>query len=119
MFESVGAAGRDRRWRVALLVAVSVAVAVAAVLVPAMPQPVDYHDFADARDLLGLPHSLNVLSNVAFLAAGLAGLVFVARRPGAFIDPRERLPWAVFFLAALAIFWVLRMLWLRRPVGRA
>jgi hypothetical protein len=39
-----------------------------------------YHDFADQRALLGIPHALNVLSNAAFSLAGLWGLLLVAKR---------------------------------------
>jgi len=33
-----------------------------------------YHHFADTRTMLGIPNALNVLSNIPFLIAGLAGL---------------------------------------------
>jgi hypothetical protein len=38
-----------------------------------------YHRFADARTLAGVPHALNVLSNLPFLVVGMAGLWFSAR----------------------------------------
>ena len=34
----------------------------------------DYHRFADGRKILGLPNGMDVLSNLAFIAAGVAGL---------------------------------------------
>ena len=37
-------------------------------------QTPNYHDFADKRALLGVPNSLDVLSNVPFLIVGLWGL---------------------------------------------
>lgn len=75
----------------------------------AWPQPAAYHNFADQRPLLGLPHMLNVVSNLPFLVVGLWGLVWMAgqrqktraggERPKvAFIEPVERWPYAVFFL---------------------
>ena len=33
-----------------------------------------YHDFADQRRLLGVPHALNVLSNLGFALVGAWGL---------------------------------------------
>ncbi len=39
-----------------------------------MPQNQLYHDFADQRALLGIPHALNVLSNGLFLLAGIWGI---------------------------------------------
>jgi Ceramidase len=44
-----------------------------------IPQPAWYHNFADTRTMLGVPHALDVLSNLPFIAVGLAGL-YVALR---------------------------------------
>jgi hypothetical protein len=68
-----------------------------------LPQPLSYHAFADQRTLLGIPHCLNVVSNVPFLVIGVFGLRFVLRRdtvgPGrTFLTPAERAPWLLFFL---------------------
>ena len=72
---------------------------------PPMPQPPEYHRFADQRSCLGLPNCLDTASNAFFLLAGLTGLHFLlgpsARR--AFIEPREALPYALFFFAAILI----------------
>lgn len=66
------------------------------------PQPLIYHDFADQRPLMGVPHSLNVLSNLPFILVGLVGLVFMAspasRRPGVFVEAIERWPYWVYFV---------------------
>jgi hypothetical protein len=78
-----------------------VACAEAAFLVPPMPQPPSYHAFADCRAFGSIPNALNVLSNLPFLVAGAWGLALVARGGGHFIDPREALPYLVFFLGAL------------------
>lgn len=40
-----------------------------------IPQDQEYHDFADERILFGIPHFLDVLSNLAFLIPGIWGLV--------------------------------------------
>jgi hypothetical protein len=68
-------------------------------------QPAWYHDFADQRPLLGIPHMMNVVSNAPFVAVGIWGLLFMAgpgsRRPGAFADPRERWPYWVYFVGLL------------------
>ena len=46
------------------------------------PQPAEYHDFADAREILGVPNFWNVMTNLPFLIFGLAGLrlILVDRR---------------------------------------
>ena len=89
---------RDRRvWLFTFLALAGMATAF-------LPQPLwqqqSYHHFADARPLAGIPNCLNVISNAAFLAVGLLGLGFLAP-PGQFLEPRERLPYALFFLAVV------------------
>lgn len=37
----------------------------------------DYHRFADGRKILGLPYGMDVLSNITFVAAGLAGIMIL------------------------------------------
>jgi hypothetical protein len=70
---------------------------------PPLPQPTSYHDFADQRPLLDVPHCLNVVSNLPFLLIGAAGLRFVLRRDAVgpdrpFLTAAERRPYAVLFL---------------------
>ena len=73
----------------------------AAFLLPAVPQPLDYHDFADKRDLFGIDNFLDVVSNLGFLIVGCAGLVIVFGKRAQFQYRSERLPYAVFFVGAL------------------
>lgn len=72
-----------------------------ALLVPPIPQDAAYHQLADTRPFLGVPNTLNVLSNAAFVLVGVLGLRFVmaaGAAPGqAFQDPRERWPYVVVF----------------------
>ncbi|TVU36912.1 hypothetical protein EJB05_18867, partial [Eragrostis curvula] len=67
-------ASRRKKW-----VAWAAALAIFVVLMlvtPAIPQDEDYHDFADQRTLfLGIPNTLNVISNIPFLFVGITGLV--------------------------------------------
>jgi hypothetical protein len=86
------------RWgRLAILGAWTVIAAAAAALLPRLAQDPAYHAFADQRPLGPLPNAAAVLSNLAFVAAGIAGLLAV--RPGLarFADPRERRAWVAFF----------------------
>jgi hypothetical protein len=92
---------RHGGWRATLLLLITVAFIVAAIAVPAIPQPQSYHRFADCRAFLGIANFFNVISNLPFLAAGAWGLFVVLRGEGQFIDPRERLPYLVFFLGAM------------------
>src|SRR3954471_12487359 len=96
---------RQRRgmtsWRGWLLAAVTVGLGLAAFIVPAMPQPLSYHAFADCRTFWAVPNFFNVISNLPFLVGGAAGLVLIWRGGGQFVDAREQLPYLVFFLGAL------------------
>ena len=47
-------------------------------LLPAIPQDQAYHAFADQRAWLDIPHAADVLSNLAFVAVGLLGVVRLA-----------------------------------------
>ncbi len=87
--------------RSGLIVAFTLLTVAAAFLLPAMPQPPDYHEFADQRGALGIDNFLDVVSNVAFLIAGIAGLVVVLSGRARFEFPSERWPYAVFFLGIL------------------
>jgi hypothetical protein len=85
----------------AFLLVLTLLAAAAAFLLPAMPQPLDYHHFADQRAAFGIGNFLDVVTNVAFLLAGLAGLVVVFSGRACFEFPGERWPYAVFFLGVL------------------
>ncbi len=71
-------------------------------LTPPLPQPLAYHDFADQRPLLGMPHMLNVASNLPFLVVGVWGMIFLARpesrRAGIFLETQERWAYGLYFL---------------------
>jgi hypothetical protein len=62
-------------------------------------QRATYHSFADQRAILGVPNFLDVSSNLAFLAVGLAGLVFcLAHRAWGL-----RIAWLAFFLGVAMV----------------
>ncbi len=98
------------RWRILLLLALGVVALGIVLSLEPIPQPSAFHNFADARTLLGVPNLFNVLSNAPFLVIGVLGLHFVLSREaiqagGPFIDPRERWPYVVLFMGvALTAF---------------
>ncbi len=94
------ARGLFGNWRGIALIALTVLFAVIPLLVPAFPQPLSYHAFADERSLWGVSNFFNVQSNLPFLVGGVAGLALILRGGGQFIDPRERIPYLVFFAGA-------------------
>ena len=92
-----------RRIRLLLIAAVTLAAVAGVFSLPSLPQSQAYHTFADRRPLLGIPNFLNVVSNAAFLLVGVLGVSYLSRRrpdssSDAFIEKRERWPYAVLFL---------------------
>jgi len=95
-------------------------------LLPQINQDQTYHDFADQRTILDIPNFWNVVSNLPFIAVGVAGLRRSDRDPAIFalffgilmtgfgsfyyhLDPNDktlfwdRLPMAISFMAILAL----------------
>ena len=119
------ASAKNSRRVIALLIAM-VATLAGLLLLPPITQSQSYHDFADQRTLIGIPHFWNVVSNLPFIAIGAAGL-WQFRRDTAVVvlflgilltgfgsayyhlDPNDgtlfwdRLPMAITFMAILAI----------------
>jgi hypothetical protein len=61
------------------------AIVVTATLKP-IPQPLTYHQFADARQMFGIPRACDVLSNLPFVVVGIAGLVLSVGTNRRFLD---------------------------------
>ena len=76
-----------------------------------------YHALADQRVVLGIPNFWNVVSNLAFLAAGWAGLAETARHRA---EPL-RVAWFTFFagIATVGVTALLAGLRGRRRTGQA
>lgn len=81
-----------------LVVAGVLGLAAAGLLVAGpIAQPNHYHAFADTRAWLGVPNTLDVLSNLPFLIVGLLGLLRTAQVPQAL-----QLPWRLLCAALCA-----------------
>ena len=88
--------GRKR----ALLAVLTLGSLAAALALKPLPQPPAYHAFADQRTLLGIPHFMDVASNLPFLVAGLLGVYNVlARKTILYTAPEARIPWLVLGLS--------------------
>jgi hypothetical protein len=84
---------QDHGGRIGVLVTVAFVAVVVTMLLPPISQDPTYHAFADRRVILGVPHALNVLSNVGFLLAGAWSLARVAAAP---LPPWERVAGIIF-----------------------
>ena len=118
------------RLRIAVLIALAVVAATLLLTVsgPFRQNPV-YHDFADQRTLLGVPHLFNVVSNAPFLLIGAIGVAWTLRRRNTFLEPAEAYPYFMFFvgigLTAFGSAWYhldptnRRLVWDRLPIAMA
>jgi hypothetical protein len=91
------------RWPLALVALLLAAAVVALLVYGPIRQDQAYHAFADRETLLGVPHFWNVVSNLPFVFAGLAGLYALARGPTPGVLPELRAPYATFFAGAVLI----------------
>lgn len=89
-------------WRVTLLGAFALASFTVVLCMDPIPQSASYHAFADQRTMGGIPHLLNVVSNLPFLVIGGVGLYnLLVRRKSRFHHEWERTPWAVIHASIL------------------
>ena len=79
------------------LAAATLLLALLAALLPVTALPAHYHDFADQRGWLGLPHAMDVLSNLPFAVIGVWGLVWLRRLPAGCLSAARRGLTGVFF----------------------
>ena len=81
-----------------LLLLLSSAITVLVIMfVPSVSQDPGYHNFADQRNILGIPHFWNVVTNIPFLVLGITGFFKIQKQELTGILPD-------FFRAYLAFF---------------
>ena len=70
-------------------------------ILPPVPQPQWYHDFADQAPLLGVPNFWNVISNFPLLVIGLWGILYLGSKQvkEGSLYTNERWMYLVFFAA--------------------
>ena len=81
----------------AWLLAACVALLAVALFAPALAQPSGHHGFADTRTLWGLPFAMDVLSNLPFALAGIAGAWYLFALPPRSTGNVQRAMAALFF----------------------
>jgi hypothetical protein len=70
---------------------------------PAIPQDIHYHDFADQRKILAIPHFFNVITNFPLLVTSLMGLRLVVGNNFSGGLPELRAAYAIFFSGILLV----------------
>jgi hypothetical protein len=73
------------------------------IYIPAIPQDIHYHDFADQRKILAIPHFFNVITNLPFLVIGWMGIRLVADHNISGGLPELRTAYATFFSGILLV----------------
>jgi hypothetical protein len=99
---SVVASPRAFRIRVLLIAGLGLAAVVAVFFLPPIAQDPAYHNFADQREIWGVPNLFNVISNAPFVLVGALGLFFLlgngaTQTAGPFLDCWERTPFLILF----------------------
>jgi len=120
---------RTRLWLLGIL---AVAMLLVAAIMPPIPQPAGYHQFADRRSYFDIPNFFDVISNIVLLFVGVAGLAFLLQPQGSlasrsFVTLPERWPYLILFLSVMAAcfgsayyHWVPdneRLVWDRLPIA--
>ena len=114
-------------WRHGMLIGAIALAAGVLFFVSPIPQSEAYHNFADKRQLLGIPNCLDVLSNFFFLVVGVLGFKVVWRDAEFHAARFERPAYVAFFvgvtLTALGSSWYhlnpndATLLWDRLPMA--
>ncbi|HXA20548.1 MAG TPA: ceramidase domain-containing protein [Thermoanaerobaculia bacterium] len=89
--------------KIVLLAGIVLAGTIAVIVHGPIPQPEGYHAFADQRGFFGIPNFWNVVSNLPFLAVGLAGFFAMRTRPTPGVLPTLRPAYFTFFLGTVLV----------------
>jgi len=81
-------------WRLGVLLAIVGGTLIAALSLKPIPQDPAYHEFADRREIAGIPNFFDVVSNLPFLVIGIAGVGTCGRCPAGAV----RQAWRVLFI---------------------
>ena len=87
------------KWQYVLLAGLVLSTVALVASFPPIAQDPAYHDFVDSRRLLGVPNAFDVLSNLAFLVVGLAGI----RHCMVHDDGPMGAAWRVFFIGVTLV----------------
>ena len=86
-----------------LLLIISAIALTAVFFISPIPQDSVYHDFADQRHFLGMPHFYNVISNGLFFFVGISGVRFILSKPKLGIVQELRSAYLLFFIGIFLV----------------
>ena len=95
--------GLPQGLRVGILFGVILLAVIVAALISPVPQSLSYHEFADQREISGIPNFWDVVTNLPFLLIGILGigLVSLGKLPGG-ISELHRI-YLVFFIGCALV----------------
>jgi hypothetical protein len=95
----------EKHFRILLGFLFSICILILAIFnfVPAIPQNLDYHHFADERQMIGIPNFWNVLSNLPFVCIGMYGF-WQWQQQIAKTEKQEKTLMAMYLLVFFGIF---------------
>ena len=97
----------SRIQRLYILYGIGIMAVTATFFVEPIAQDIKYHKLSDQRILMGIPNFGDVMSNIAFLVAGVLGvrkLIQIREDRPRLIQKQEMLPFAVTFIGSMLIF---------------
>jgi hypothetical protein len=86
-----------------LLISIIVVALVSVLFVPAIPQDINYHQFADQRRILGTPNLFNVISNIPFMIVGYLGIQLLLKNQTICICQDIYWAYRVFFIGVFFV----------------
>lgn len=90
--------------RALLLLTILVGVTTYVFTHPAIPQSLEYHNFADKRRLFGIPNFFDVASNGLFFFGGIAGVhTMMWESNRAFKTKTDEIPWWLLFVSGSCV----------------
>ena len=84
--------------RILLLLLSTVITILVVILVPPVSQDQGYHNFADQRNISGIPHFWNVITNFPFLVVGITGFFKIQKQDLTGVLPGLFKAYQTFFL---------------------
>lgn len=93
----------SKRTKFNVLLGTIIVVLIGAMFAPPIPQDAAYHQFADQREIWGIPNFWNVISNAPFFFLGLIGIGVVQhwKMPGGL--PEIRIGYLTFFVGVVGV----------------
>lgn len=94
---------KDKQKKLSILAAFTLLSISIIYLFPPLPQWPSYHQFADVREVWGIPNFWNVISNAPFFLVGILGFLAIkdAWKAGNFTSWQEATPFYVIFLGLM------------------